>query len=88
MKASLIDKNTGTVVNVIMVDSLEDPVGEDYMLAPMQYNEPPVDPEYEALVQILKEIDPNYKEPEKTRTEVPINIGVTKWDEVNQRYYE
>lgn len=88
MKASLVEKNTGIVVNVIMVDSLDDPVGEDYMLAPMQYIEHPVDPEYVALVQILKEIDPDYIEPEKIRTEVTINIGVTKWDEVNQRYYE
>jgi hypothetical protein len=92
VKASLVNKKTNVVENVIMVNSLEDKVPEGFYLAPMVTREmlPNLDKEYDALQKILADIAPDYKLPtvDPIIIEVPIQIGLTKWNPVNKEYYE
>lgn len=79
-KVALVNLTTNTVENIIMVSTLEDPVPENYKLVPMKHTEvvPALYQEQTELIDLIKEIDPNYRFP---TTEAPIEIGVTKWTE-------
>lgn len=87
MKAALVNLQTEIVENIIMVDSLEDPVSEGHKLVevPLIYEE--LSAEQEAIIEILKQIDPN-SVPEQSKIERPILIGETKWNEINGFYEE
>lgn len=79
IKVSLVNTTTNIVENIIMVTSLDDIPPQGYVIAPMEYIEQEVNPEKKKLAQLLKEIDPTYKDLDIEKTEVPIEIGVTKW---------
>lgn len=79
IKATLVNATTNIVENIIMVSSLDDVPPPGYVIAPMEYVEQEVNPEKKKLAQLLKEIDPTYVDLDIEKTEVPIEIGVTKW---------
>lgn len=87
MKAAYVNKTTGIVENIIVVDSLEDSVDDEHVLAeiPMievDYTEDELD-----LYNLLQQIDPEFVYPSKKRVEPAIEIGVTKWNS-NDEFYE
>lgn len=89
MKVALVNTQTGFVENLIVVNSLADPVSENYKLVeiPTFHESGEFSEEDLAVQNILKEIDPNYIPPEPIIFERNIIIGETKWNE-NDGFYE
>jgi len=85
-KAALVNLSTNIVENIIMVNTFEDPVPENYKLVEITLNEIPITEEERQLYEIIKEIDPSYPN-NIPKLEVPINIGATKWS-VERGFYE
>ena len=89
MKAALVNTNTGIVELVIIVNSLDDIVPQNYKLVeiPMIENYGGIEEEKQ-LFDILKEIDPDYIDSKCYMTEKPVNPGITKWSEELGLYEE
>jgi hypothetical protein len=85
MKGVLVNIQTGIVENIIMVNSLEDPVLENYKLFEMPMVEMYTSEEERQLYEIIKEIDPDFIGVPKG--ERFIDIGVTKWS-TEKGFYE
>lgn len=85
MKAALVNKNTEIVENVIMVNSLNDIVPEDYTLVGIDLIENISEEELQTIL-ILQELDSTLVI-EKEWIERPVHIGKTKWNQT-QGFYE
>lgn len=81
MKAALVNTLTNIVENIIIVDSLEDSVPENYKLVEVPLIEIDYTQEEKDLYELLTQIDPDFVLPIKIKTERIIQIGITKWDE-------
>lgn len=79
MKAAYINLQTEIVENIIMITSVDESVPEGYKLVTIPIKNADSE-ENLALINILKDIDPNYQVP-STYTERQIVIGTTKWNE-------
>lgn len=88
IKVALVDTNSNTVTNLIIVDSLDDPVPDGFVLAPMEYiTDLDADKENDALQAILSMIDPNHTPVVRAPIERSIHIGVTRWTP-EKKFYE
>ena len=87
IKAALINIQTGIVENIIMVNSIEDPVNENYKLVEIYEieNTSTLTEEEKQLYSILKEIDPDFKLP---MIDCPVYINISKWSEEKGFYEE
>lgn len=89
MKAALVNTNTGIVELVIIVNSLDDIVPENYILVDIPsveiYNGTS---EEKQLFNILKEIDPEYVDSKSFTVEMTVHPGVTRWSEEFGLYEE
>jgi hypothetical protein len=86
MKAALVNTQTGIVENIIIVDSLEDPVPAGYVLAEISLIEIDYTDEEKQLYELLQEIDPEFVLPPKKTEEPIVQIGITKWNK-NDGFY-
>lgn len=86
MKAAYVNKITEIVENVIMVNSLQDPVAEPYVLAEIAAIEIDYTQDEQDLYDFMSQIDPDFVYPAKKRVEPTIEIGVTKWNAENGFY--
>lgn len=85
MRAALVNTTTNIVESIIIVNSLNDIVPQNYKLVEIPMVELFSSEEERQLYEIIKEIDPNYTEVPKT--ERFIVLGTTKW--VDERgFYE
>lgn len=85
MRAALVNTTTNIVESIIIVNSLNDIVPQNYKLVEIPMVELFSSEEERQLYEIIKEIDPNYTEVPKT--ERFIVLGTTKWiDEIG--FYE
>ena len=78
MKAAVINTSTNIVENIIIVDSMSDPVPDGYMLAEIDMIDVEIPDELKAIAEKMKKKNPNYQLPD-SRVERPIHIGQTKW---------
>jgi hypothetical protein len=86
MKAALVNTVTNIVESIIIVDSIDDIVPENYKLVEMPMVEMYTSEEERQLYEVIKEIDPEYPDiPKEGRF---IDIGVTKWSEEKGFYEE
>ena len=77
MKAALVNTVTNIVESIIIVNSVDDVVPENYKLLEIPMIDMYTSEEERQLYEVIKEIDPDY-------TDIPkgerfIDIGVTKW---------
>jgi hypothetical protein len=86
-KAALINVQTGIVENIIIVNSFEDKVPVGYILKPITMIDlvGEITQEYLDMIEIIKEIDPDYITPTK---EIEIRINETRWSEEKGFYTE
>lgn len=88
IEAVLINLNTSTVEGVIAVNSFEDPVPEGYKLLPVPIEIFFRDQEEKELYNILKEIDPDFENPDLIKQTRIIHPWQTKWTEEKGFYEE
>lgn len=86
MKAALVNTVTNIVESIIIVDSIDDIVPENYKLIEIPMVEKYTSEEERQLYEVIKEIDPEY--PDIPKEERFIDIGVTKWSEEKGFYEE
>lgn len=79
MKAALVNKETQIVENVILVNSLDEPVDPSYDLIEVDMLKKDLSAEDMELYEIIKELDPGYYI-EKVLQERIVHIGQTKWN--------
>lgn len=92
-KAALVNLTTNIIENIIMVNTFEDPVPENYKLVkiPLIKIETPISEEEKQLLEIIKEIDPEFPEyiiNNVIEVETPIHINITKWTKESGFYEE
>jgi hypothetical protein len=80
-KAAYVNLQTNLVENLIMVNSLEDPVPEGYKLVEIPLIELDYSNEEQELYDMLLTVDPDFILPEKQKQELSISINETKWTE-------
>ena len=85
MKAALVNTVTNIVESIIIVNSVDDVVPENYKLLEIPMIDMYTSEEERQLYEVIKEIDPDY-------TDIPkgerfIDIGVTKWT-IEKGFYE
>jgi len=85
VKAVVVNKKTEFVDNIILVNSLSDPIGPDHVLVAIDKIEKEMLPEEKELYNVIKELDPNYYD-ERVMIERPIYIGKTKWNNTSGFY--
>jgi hypothetical protein len=85
MKAALINTENNIVEGLIIVNSTDDIVPENYKLVEVEYYLDFVSEEEKSLYSILIEIDPGFYD--TVKAERPIYPGITKWDE-SKGFYE
>jgi hypothetical protein len=87
IRAALVNTQTGVVENIIMVNSFEDAIDENYKLVEIYEIEVlnSLTEDEIQLYSILKEIDPDFKMPMMV---YPVNINETKWSEEKGFYEE
>lgn len=88
MKAALVNTQTGIVENIIIVDSLEDPVESGYTLVEIPVFEIDYAQDEKDLYELLIQIDPEFVLPPKKIQERVIMINSTKWNEQNEFFEE
>jgi hypothetical protein len=86
MKAAFVNTVTNIVESIIIVDSIDDIVPENYKLVEIPMVEMYTSEEERQLYEVIKEIDPEY--PDIPKEERFIDIGVTKWSEEKGFYEE
>lgn len=88
MKAAYVNKATDLVENIVIVNSVNDPVDEAHVLVEIPINEVDYTQEQINLYDFMKTFDSNFVYPEKRRikSEISIEIGVTKWNPTNGFY--
>lgn len=79
MKAALVNLGSGYVQNIIMVNSLDDPVGDGYKLVSVDIVQE-IDAETQSTIDFIKTIDPDYVH-QPVIKEYSVNIGKTRWTE-------
>jgi hypothetical protein len=86
-RAALVNVSTGIVENVIVVNSFEDEVPAGYTIKPITIIDlvGEITQEYLDMIDIIKQIDPDYKTPTK---EIEIRLNVTNWSEERGFYTE
>jgi hypothetical protein len=87
MRAAYVNLNTGIVQEIIIVNSLNDIVPENYKLVEIPLIEVTSSEEEKQLFDIIKEIDPTFVDT-IPKEEIHINIGSTKWSEERGFYEE
>lgn len=89
MKAALVNTQTDIVENIIIVNSLEDPVESGYTLVEIpEVIEIDYTQEEKDLYELLIQIDPEFVLPPKKTQEHVIMINSTKWNEQNGFFEE
>jgi hypothetical protein len=77
--AALLNENTSIIEGVIAVNSLEDVVPTGYKLLEIPKYKAFADEEEKELYEILKEIDPDFENPDILLRDIEIHPWVTKW---------
>jgi hypothetical protein len=86
MKAALVNTLTNIVESIIIVNSIDDLVPENYKLLEIPMVDIYTSEEERQLYEVIKEIDPDYIGIPKG--ERFIDIGVTKWSSEKGFYEE
>jgi hypothetical protein len=86
MKAALVNTVTNIVESIIIVNSMDDVVPENYKLLEIPMVDIYTSEEERQLYEVIKEIDPDYIGIPKG--ERFIDIGVTKWSSEKGFYEE
>jgi len=88
MKAAYVNKATGLVENIIMVNSVNDPIDASHILVEISSTEIDYTQEELELYDLLKQIDPEFVLPPKKIQERGVMINSTKWNEQNGFFEE
>jgi hypothetical protein len=89
MKAALVDMQTGIVTNILMINSLTDPVLSGYKLVEItkvrdpsyMSNDSDLEDEIKKLIETMLDDDPTYVPPTTIVIDKTVMIGRTRWSE-------